>query len=339
MPTSVTATGATTTGARERRGAPLAAAGALVNGRPATIEMVGVSKWYGDKVALSDVTFALGPGVTALLGANGAGKSTTLKLLTGQLRPSRGEVRVLGQPVVANPALYRQIGVVPEQEGLYPFLTAREFIELSARLCHLPDPRAAARTALETVDLLDVADRRLGAFSKGMRQRAKIAQALVHDPAVLFLDEPLSGADPRQRIAIMQIFSALGAAGKTVLISSHILYEVERMGSNVLVMVNGKLAAEGDYHAIRALMDDRPRRVRVTCSDAQKLAQALVVAPGVTSVALEAQALVVETTAPLAFHQAVPRAAQQANIRLYAIEGLDEDLETVFRYLVSGEQN
>jgi ABC-2 type transport system ATP-binding protein len=301
--------------------------------------MAGVSKWFGEKVALSDVTFALGPGVTALLGANGAGKSTTLKLLTGQLRPSRGHVQVLGQPVVGNPSLYRRIGVVPEQEGLYPFLTAREFIELSARLYHLPDPRGAARTALETVDLLDAADRRLSGFSKGMRQRVKIAQALVHDPDVLFLDEPLTGADPRQRIAIMQIFTALGAAGKTVLISSHILYEVERMGSNVLVIVNGKLAAEGDYHAIRALMDDRPRRVRIACDDARALAQALVAAPGVISVKIEAQALIAETTAPLAFHQAVPRAAQQLNTRLYAIEGLDEDLETVFRYLVSGGQN
>lgn len=320
-------------------GAAGAIPGALVNGRPATIEMVGVSKWFGDKVALSDVTFALGPGVTALLGANGAGKSTTLKLLTGQLRPSRGQVRVLGQPVVNNPALYRQIGVVPEQEGIYPFLTAREFVELSARLCHLPDPRAAARTALETVDLLDVADRRLGGFSKGMRQRVKIAQALTHNPDVLFLDEPLTGADPRQRLAMMRIFSELGAAGKTILISSHILYEVERMGSNVLVIVNGKLAAEGDYHAIRALMDDRPRRVRMTCDNVGALAQALVVAPGVTSLQIEAQSLVVETTEPLAFHQAAPRAAQQANIRLYAIEGLDEDLETVFRYLISGRQN
>ncbi len=307
----------------------------LPDGRPITIHMQNVSKWYGDKVAVSDLSFALGPGVTALLGSNGAGKSTTLKMLTGLLRPSKGEVRVLGQPVLANPPLYRHIGVVPEQEGLYPFLSALEFVELAARLHHLPNPREAARAALQTVELLDVAERKLGAFSKGMRQRAKIAQALVHDPDVLFLDEPLTGADPRQRVAMMELFTRMGAAGKTILISSHILYEVERMGSNVLVIVHGKLAAEGDFHSIRALMDDRPRRVRVTCSDVRALSQALVALPGTRSVHVEDGALVAETSAPLEFHQAVPRAAQQAGARVFGIEGLDEDLESVFRYLMS----
>ena len=186
----------------------------LPDGRPITIEVKDVSKWYGDKVAVSDLSFTLGPGVTALLGSNGAGKSTTLKMLTGLLRPSKGNVRVLGQSVLANPALYRCIGVVPEHEGLYPFLSALEFVELAAQLYHLPNPRMAARSALQTVELLDVADRKLGAFSKGMRQRAKIAQALVHDPEVLLLDEPLSGADPRQRIAMMEILTAHGCRGQ-----------------------------------------------------------------------------------------------------------------------------
>jgi ABC-2 type transport system ATP-binding protein len=256
-------------------------------------------------------------------------------MLAGLLRPSRGAVRVLGQRATDNPALYRQIGLVPEQDALYPFLSAREFVELAARLNRLADPRAAAEEALRTVDLLEAADRKLGGLSKGMRQRAKIAQALVHDPAVLFLDEPLTGTDPRQRLALMEVFTRLGAAGKTVLISSHILYEVERMGSNVLVMINGKLAAEGDFHAIRALMDDRPRRVRVTCADPRALAAFLVRLPGTGSVQVERDALVVETAAPLEFHRAVPRAAQQADAHLLGIEGLDEDLESVFRYLVS----
>jgi ABC-2 type transport system ATP-binding protein len=304
-------------------------------GAPATIEVEGVSKWYGDKVAVSDLTFALGPGVTALLGPNGAGKSTTLKMLTGQLRPSRGSVRVLGQPVMDNPRLYRRIGLVPEQEGLYTFLTGREFVELAAQLHHLPRPRQAAEEALQAVEMLDAADRRLGGYSKGMRQRVKIAQALVNDPEVLMLDEPLTGADPRQRLALMEMFTRLGAAGKTVLVSSHILYEVERMGSNVLVIVNGKLAAEGDFHAIRALMDDRPRRVRVTCSDPRAVAARLVALSGTLSVSVESDALVAETAAPLEFHHTVPRAAQAAEARLYGIEGLDEDLESVFRYLVS----
>jgi ABC-2 type transport system ATP-binding protein len=309
--------------------------GRLADGRPATIEVQNVSKWYGDKVAVSDLSFALGPGVTALLGPNGAGKSTTIKLLTGLLRPSRGQVRVLGQSVVNNPKLYRRIGLVPEQEGLYPFLSIRQFVELAARLHHLPNAREAANAALRIVELGDVADRPLSQCSKGMRQRAKIAQGLVHDPEILILDEPLSGADPRQRLAMMEVFTRLGETGKTILISSHILYEVERMGSNVLVMVNGKLAAEGDFHAIRALMDDRPRRVRVTCSDPRTVASFLVSLPGTRSIHVEQNSAIVETAAPLEFHLAVPQAAQSAGAHLYGIEGLDEDLESVFRYLVS----
>ncbi len=309
--------------------------GRLANGQPATVEMNNVSKWYGDKVAVSDLSFALGPGVTALLGPNGAGKSTTIKLLTGLLRPSRGQVHVLGQSVVNNPKLYRRIGLVPEQEGLYPFLSVREFVELAARLHHVPHPREAARAALRIVELSDVENRPLGQCSKGMRQRAKIAQGLVHDPEILILDEPLTGADPRQRLAMMEVFTRLGATGKTVLISSHILYEVERMGSNVLVMVNGKLAAAGDFRAIRALMDDRPRRVRVTCSDPRTVSAFLVTLPGTRSVHIEEGAVIVETAAPLEFHLTVPQAAQSAGARLYGIEGLDEDLESVFRYLVN----
>jgi len=288
-------------------GAPRATEGA-------TIEVTGVSKWFGDKVAVSDLSFALGPGVTALLGPNGAGKSTTLKMLTGLLQPSRGRIRVLGQSVFDNPPLYRRIGLVPEQEGIYPFLTAHE--------------------ALRAVDLLDAAGRKIGGFSKGMRQRVKVAQALVHDPTILFLDEPLTGADPRQRLALMETFTRLGAAGKTVLISSHILYEVERMGSNVLVLINGKLAAEGDFHAIRALMDDRPRRVRVSCTDPRALAARLIALAGTRSLQVEDGAVVVETAAPVEFHHAVKRVARETGTRLYGIEGLDEDLESVFRYLV-----
>ncbi len=309
--------------------------GRLPDGRPATIELVNVSKWYGDKVAVSDLSFTLGPGVAALLGPNGAGKSTTLKLLTGLLRPSKGVVRVLGQHVVDNPTLYRNIGLVPEQESLYPFLSIREFVELAARLHKMSNPREAARAALRVVELDDVENRPLGNCSKGMKQRAKIAQALVHNPDVLILDEPLTGTDPRQRLAMMEVLTRLGETGKTVLISSHILYEVERMGSNVLVMVNGKLAAEGDFHAIRGLMDDRPRRVRVTCSHPREVAAFLVGLPCTGSIHIENNALVAETALPLDFHQAVPLAAQQVKARLYGIEGLDEDLESVFRYLVS----
>jgi ABC-2 type transport system ATP-binding protein len=237
---------------------------------------------------------------------------------------------------VDNPALYRHIGLVPEQDSLYPFLTAREFVALAARLHGLPRPVDAAREALHTVDLLSAENRKVGGFSKGMRQRVKIAQGIVHDPEVLFLDEPLTGTDPRQRVALMDLFMHMGAAGKTVLVSSHILHEVERMGSNVLVMINGKLAAEGDFHAIRALMDDRPRRIRVTCGgDPRALAAHLVALAGTRSIQVERNTVVIETNAPLEFYQAVPWAAQQSGVRLYGVEGLDEDLESVFRYLVS----
>lgn len=308
---------------------------AFATGAEATIDVSGVSKWYGDKVAVSDLTFTVGPGVTALLGPNGAGKSTTLKMLTGQLRPSQGTVKVLGRPVIDNPSLYRQIGLVPEQEELYPFLSALQFVELAARLQRIPKAREAARTALHTVDLLDAQHRKLGGFSKGMRQRVKIAQALVHEPTVLFLDEPLTGADPRQRLALMEVFEKLGAAGRTVLISSHILTEVERMGNNVLVIARGKLAAEGNFHQIRALMLDHPRRVRIRGDDCRALAAELIRLPGTRGIEIDEDSLIVETTAALDFYHALPGAARQTGVRLNEISGLDEDLESVFRYLVS----
>ena len=309
--------------------------GRLPDGRPATIEVQSVSKWYGDKVAVSDLSFVLGPGVTALLGPNGAGKSTTLKLLTGLLRPSRGQVRVLGQSVVNNPKLYRRIGLVPEQEGLYPFLSIRQFVELAARLHQVPNVRDAADEALHIVELFEVADRPLGQLLERHAPAGENRARLGHDPEILILDEPLTGADPRQRLAMMELFTQMGNAGKTILLSSHILYEVERIGSNVLVLVNGKLAAEGDFHAIRALMDDRPRRVRVTCTDPRTVASFLVTVPGHGSVQVEDKVIIVETAAPLEFHLALPQAAQSAGAHLYGIEGLDEDLESVFRYLVN----
>ncbi len=310
------------------RGAAIAGAD-----RPA-IEAFSVSKWYGDKVAVSDLSFTVLPGVTALLGPNGAGKSTMLKLLTGQLRASRGGVRVLGQPVRNNPPLYRRIALVPEQDSLYPFLSALQFVELAAKLHKIAQPRHAALEALATVDMLDAKDRRLGGFSKGMRQRVKIAQALVNDPEVLFLDEPLTGADPRQRLTLMEVFTRLGEAGRTLLISSHILNEVERIGSNILVIVNGRLAAEGNFHAIRALMDDRPIRVNVQCTEPRALAARLIQVGSTRSVKVESERLLIETNATMEFHRALPLAAQQAESRLISIEGLDEDLESVFRYLV-----
>jgi ABC-2 type transport system ATP-binding protein len=312
-----------------------AATAVSLDGRVApTIVLDHVSKWYGEKVALSDVTFSIGPGVTALLGPNGAGKSTALKLLTGQLRPSGGTVSVLGQPAVGNIGLYRRIGLVPEQESVYGFLTLREFVELAARLQGLPDVRGATERAIQHVGLQDSADRPVEQFSKGMRQRAKIAQALVHEPEVLILDEPLTGADPRQRVELIDLFDRMAANGATVLVSSHVLSEVERMGSNVLVLVDGKLAAEGDFRRIRDLMNDRPRRMRVRCERPRDVAAKLLLQSGTIEVRVEDDGLELETADLRGFAVSVPRAAREASARLFAIESLDESLESVFRYLV-----
>ena len=223
----------------------------------------GVSKWFGSLVAVSDVSFDVGPGVTALLGPNGAGKSTMLRMLCGLARPSKGTVRILGHDPRSNVAVTRQVGLVPQQETVFEPLTAFAFVRLAAILHDLPDPDGAARAALETVELDPSDERRLPTYSKGMRQRVKLAQAIVHDPRVIVLDEPLTGLDPRQRAHMIELFHRLGDEGRCVVVASHVLDEVERFGSDVLVMAKGRLAASGDFREIRALMDDRPRRIRV----------------------------------------------------------------------------
>jgi ABC-2 type transport system ATP-binding protein len=247
-----------------------------VNDVPA-IEFANVSRWYGDTVAVADVTFAVGPGVTGLLGHNGAGKSTTLKLCAGFTSPSTGAVRIFGVEPRQNPAVYERIGVVPDQSPPWPFLTAAEVVGLCARLHRVADPGAAAARALETVGLADVAGRKVGGFSHGMRQRVKLAQALAHDPDLLLLDEPLNGLDPAQRREIIEVLHRLGDEGRTVIVSSHVLHEVERMAPQVLVLVNGHLVAEGQTSAIRQLISERPRTIRVVAgADGRPLAGALV---------------------------------------------------------------
>ena len=235
----------------------------------ALIEVRGVSKWFGNVVAVSDVSFDIGPGITALLGPNGAGKSTMLRMLCGLARPSKGTVRLLGSDPRSNIDVTRQLGLVPQQEGVFEPLTALAFVRLSATLYGLPDPDGAARAALATVELDAADERRLPTYSKGMRQRVKLAQAIVHDPRLIVLDEPLTGLDPRQRAHMIELFHRLGGDGRCVVVTSHVLDEVERFGSDVLVMAKGRLAAAGDFREIRALMDDRPRRVVVRTSEPQ----------------------------------------------------------------------
>jgi len=303
----------------------------------ATVEIEGVTKRYGQVVALSDVSLEMGPGVVGLLGPNGAGKTTLLKLIAGLLAPTLGQVRVLGGSPRRDPKLYGRIGYCPESERLYDFLTGFEFLELCARLRRLPHPEEAAERALERVDLTKQRDKRIGAYSRGMRQRIKVAQSLLHDPEVVLLDEPLKGADPAQRRTLIEIVRALGEEGKTVVVSSHILHEVERMASQIVLIHKGRLLARGDFHALRAAMEDRPHKVALTASDPKKLAALLTErAPvrGVDFDETDGQRLIVEVTEPERFYRELPRLAVEAGVRLREIRGLDEDLESVFRYLV-----
>jgi ABC-2 type transport system ATP-binding protein len=293
-----------------------------------------VSKWFGDVVAVSDVSFHVGPGVTALLGPNGAGKSTMLRLLCGLTRPSQGTVKVLGEDPHGDPELYRRIGLVPQQEAVFGTLTGRRFVRLAAELQGLPSPDEAAAAALRDVDL-DPADRRpLTTYSKGMRQRVKVAHALVHDPEVVMLDEPLEGLDPRQRLQLIGLFRRLGEEGRCVVVSSHVLDEVERFGSRVLVIAQGRLAAEGDFHDIRALMDDRPHRLRLRTDRPRELAAALIGGTAVIGVELDGDTLLIETLDVAAFRHAVAPQALAVGARLHELVPLDDDLESVFRYLV-----
>jgi ABC-2 type transport system ATP-binding protein len=294
-----------------------------------------VSKWFGALVAVSDVSFDVGPGVTALLGPNGAGKSTMFRMLCGLARPSKGTVRVLDRDPRTDIGVSRLIGLVPQQESVFEPLTAREFVTVSARLQGLRDPSGAAAAALRAVDLDPSDSRRLPAYSKGMRQRVKLAQAIVHDPAVLVLDEPLTGLDPRQRMDMVKLFRRLGGEGRCVIVSSHVLDEVERLGSKVLVMSQGRLAAAGDFHELRALMDDRPMRIRVRTNRPRELAGALLEGGTAVGVRLNGdEGLEVDTTDARALAHALAPVARDRGARLYEVHPLDADLEGVFRYVV-----
>ena len=300
----------------------------------AKVEVRNVSRWYGDVVAVNDISFTLEPGITGLLGPNGAGKSTMLHMISGFLRPSVGVISVLGATAWRNPEIFRRVGLVPERESVYSFLGARALAEASARLHGLPDPEDAARRAIARVELEDAQDRAMGGYSKGMRQRAKIAAALVHDPEVLVLDEPFNGTDPRQRLQLMEMLRRMAAEGCTILFSSHILEEVERLAENVLVIVNGRLAASGDFRQIRRLMTDRPHTFELRTSNNRALAAALVGLPHVSAVELTDSRLDVRTTDFGAFTAAIASAVRDSGVTLQQLRPADESLESVFSYLV-----
>jgi ABC-2 type transport system ATP-binding protein len=299
-----------------------------------TLTLTNVSRWYGNVVAVNDVGFEIGPGITGLLGPNGAGKTTLLHMMAGFLAPSAGEVRLDGVSTWRHPELYRSIGFVPEREAVYPFLSGRQFVEASARLQDVPDPAGAAERAIDMVDLVGAAGRAIGGYSKGMRQRAKVAASLVHDPPVLILDEPFNGMDPRQRLHMMDLLRRMAAEGRTILFSSHILEEVERLSDRVLVVVAGRLAASGDFRRIRRLMTDRPHGFTIRTTDDRRLARELMAVPEVRAVELADGALSVQTVDYGALTRAIAPAAQRAGVSLLELRPADESLESVFSYLV-----
>jgi ABC-2 type transport system ATP-binding protein len=300
----------------------------------AMVEVVNVTKSFGDVVAVSDVTFSVGPGVTALLGPNGAGKSTLFRVMCGLTAPTRGTVRVLGADARTDRAVRGRIGLAPQQDALFDRLSARRFVELSAQTHGVVEADTAARRVLDVVDLDADDPKPVGAFSKGMRQRVKLAAALVNEPDLLILDEPLTGLDPVQRNRMIRLFHQLGDDGKCLLVSSHVLDEVARLGSRVLVIAQGRLAATGDYRELRDLMDDRPHRIRIVADGARALAAALVDKDLVNGVSIAADSLVIDTVDVDRFGRHIAGVAKQCGVRLREVEPTDDDLESVFRYLV-----
>jgi len=297
-----------------------------------TVEVRAVSKWFGQKVAVSDLTCSFGPGVTGVLGPNGAGKTTLLRMLVGLLSPSDGEVLVLERDPRRSPGVYRSLAMVPEEDAVYGFQTARQFIGYAAVLSGA-GPGSVER-AIAAVALEDAADRPISGFSKGMRQRAKVAAALVNDAPVLVLDEPLNGTDPVQRAHLIATFRRLGAEGRTVVVSSHVLAEVERMADRVLAIVDGRLAAAGDVAAIRRAMTDIPYRVRLEADDPRRLAAALLESGVVESATVHGRILAVEAGDLAGLGRSLAPLARSLGIRFTLFEPEDLSLESVFRYLV-----
>jgi ABC-2 type transport system ATP-binding protein len=306
--------------------------------RPAgdtVIELSSVSRWYGNVVAVNDVTLTVGPGVTGLLGPNGAGKTTLLHMMAGFLAPSQGTVSIGGRPAWRNPEIYRTLGLVTERESVPGYLTGWQFVRASAKLHRLPDADAAARRALDTVQLGDAQHRRISTYSKGMRQRARVAAALVHDPAALLLDEPFNGMDPRQRLHMMDLLHDMAGAGRTILFSSHILEEVEQLSGTVQVIVAGRLAASGDYRHIRRLMTNRPHVFLLQSTENRRLATVLMNQESVSGVELGATGVQVRASDYGTFTRVVAKVARAEGIHLTGVTPSDESLENVFSYLVA----
>lgn len=302
---------------------------------PSVIRVSNVSRWYGNVVAVNDVTFTLTGGVTGLLGPNGAGKTTILHLMAGLLRPSAGDVLVDGKPAAGDPDLYRKVGLIPEREAVHDYLTGFEFVRACARLHGLADADAATVRAIELVDMAGPMNRRIATYSKGMKQRIKVAGAMVHDPVVLLLDEPFNGMDPRQRLHMLEVLRDLGAQGRVIVISSHILEELNDLATNILVMVAGRLAASGHFREIRRLMTDRPHTFRIRSNDDRKLAAALLADRSVFGVELTGDGIMIRTGERGTLTRNIARTARDSKVRVTEIRPTDESLESVFAYLVA----
>lgn len=304
---------------------------------PAIVQAEHLSKWYGQVSGLNDVTVSIPPGITGLLGPNGAGKSTFMKLMTGQLKPSQGSIRVLGASLWDTPEAFARVGFCPEQDAFYDRMTGLEWVTALVRLNGLSDAdaQAAAGRALDFVDLTDAAGKKIGAYSKGMRQRVKLAQAVVHDPQLLVLDEPLTGMDPLQRRKTIRLVKDWAKRGRHVIVSSHILHEIEAMTSNILLITNGRILAEGNVHQIRELIDTHPHTINVRAADPRTLASRLIHDAGITRVAFENDAVSVETRQPDAFYQRITELAASGEVgAIHEVSSSDDNLQAVFSYLV-----
>jgi ABC-2 type transport system ATP-binding protein len=296
-----------------------------------------LSKWYGQVIGLNDVSVTVPPGITGLLGPNGAGKSTFMKLITGQLRPSKGGITVLGEPIWGNPGLYRRIGFCPEQDAFYERMTGLEWVTALVRLNGVTEAEAAAMAAraIEEVELTEAANKKIGAYSKGMRQRIKMAQAIAHDPELLILDEPLSGMDPIARRKAIRMIKDWGRAGKSVIVSSHILHEIESMTANILLINQGRILAEGNVHQIRDLIDEHPHTVHIKADQTRALAREFLGHDDVLSLKFEEGAVVVQTGKPDAFYaRLTDLAASGTHGAIHEVTSPDDNLQAVFQYLV-----
>ena len=303
----------------------------------AIVSAANVSKWYGQVIGLNDVSVNVPPGITGLLGPNGAGKSTFMKLITGQLKPSKGTVNVLGEPIWGNPHLYFEVGFCPEQDAFYDRMTGLEWVTALVRLNGLSDKEAddAAKRALTDVDLMDAANKKIGAYSKGMRQRVKLAQAIVHNPALLILDEPLAGMDPLARRRTIRMIRDWARSGKSVIVSSHILHEIESMTGNILLINNGRILAEGDVHQIRELIDEHPHTVSVRAQEPRALAREFLAFADVRSLKFEEGAVIVETGKPDMFYARLTEMAASGQFgSIDEVTSPDDNLAAVFQYLV-----